>query len=158
MSIEGNATGGQVIKGKIRRLDTLTISAYGIAVKNGFEGTEEEWLESLKPSDKQIAEVLAAYMAEHPTSSSRLGQVTLLGANWEETDDPHRFIQVVEVEGATANSQVDLTPTGEQLAAFYGKDVAFTTSNKGGVVTVTAVGKKPLNDYTIQVTITEVYA
>lgn len=33
-------------------------SAYAIAKKNGFEGTEEEWLESLKPPavDKTLTE------------------------------------------------------------------------------------------------------
>ena len=35
--------------GSINRLSVLCIDAYGVAVKNGFEGTVEEWLESLKP-------------------------------------------------------------------------------------------------------------
>lgn len=47
MSLEGKAE-GKTLVGSIHRCDTLTISAYGIAVKNGFEGTEEEWLASLK--------------------------------------------------------------------------------------------------------------
>ena len=57
--------------GRINRLSVLCIDAYGVAVKNGFEGTVEEWLESLKPkkgvdyfteSDKQelVQLVLAA--------------------------------------------------------------------------------------------------
>lgn len=48
MSITGSATAEKVLRGRINRLDTLCISAYAIAVKNGFEGTEEEWLASLK--------------------------------------------------------------------------------------------------------------
>lgn len=47
MSLTGNAD-GKTLVGNINRCDVLTISAYGIAVKNGFEGTEEEWLESLR--------------------------------------------------------------------------------------------------------------
>ncbi len=47
MSLEGKAE-GKTLVGSINKVDTLTISAYGIAVKNGFEGTEEEWLASLK--------------------------------------------------------------------------------------------------------------
>ena len=47
MSLTGNAESG-VLRGKINTCDVLTISAYGIAVKHGFKGTEEEWLESLK--------------------------------------------------------------------------------------------------------------
>ena len=41
-------------------------------------------------------------------------------------------------------------------AVFYEKDITFVTENDGGVVTVYAIGQKPQNDYTIQVTITEV--
>ena len=63
---------------------------------------------------------------------------------------------MVEVAGVTENSQVDLTPSVEQLDIFYQKDLAFVTENEGGVVTVYAIGDKPANDYTIQVTITEV--
>jgi hypothetical protein len=36
--------------GRINRLSVLCIDAYGVAVKNGFEGTVEEWLDSLKAS------------------------------------------------------------------------------------------------------------
>ena len=35
-------------QGRINRLSVLCIDAYGVAVKNGFKGTVEEWLESLK--------------------------------------------------------------------------------------------------------------
>ena len=48
MNLKGSATAGEVLRGRINRLDTLVMSAYAIAVKNGFEGTEEEWLASLQ--------------------------------------------------------------------------------------------------------------
>ena len=35
-------------QGRIDRLSVLCIDAYGVAVKHGFKGTVEEWLESLK--------------------------------------------------------------------------------------------------------------
>jgi hypothetical protein len=50
MNFTGNATANKVLRGRISKLETLCINAYEIAVKNGFEGTEEEWLESLVPS------------------------------------------------------------------------------------------------------------
>lgn len=81
--------------------------------------------------------------------------VTLLAANWEEVDD-HRYAQVVSINGVTPKSQVDLTPSSEQLAIFYNKSIAFVAENEDGVITVYAIGQKPENDYTIQVTITEV--
>ncbi len=80
--------------------------------------------------------------------------VTILANKWVGATSP--YSQVVAVEGATENSQVDLTPSVEQLAIFYEKDLAFVTENEDGVVTVYAIGQKPANDYTIQVTITEV--
>lgn len=87
-------------------------------------------------------------------SPVRIGEVTLRASAWVGAASP--YSQVVAVEGATKNSQVDLTPSVEQLAIFYHKDLAFVTENDDGVVTVYAIGQKPENDYKIQVTITEV--
>ena len=48
MSLTGNIK-GSVLQGSINRLYELQgYSAYDVAVLNGFEGTEEEWLSSLK--------------------------------------------------------------------------------------------------------------
>ena len=87
-------------------------------------------------------------------SNARIAYVDLLSANW--LGDASPYSQVVEIEGVTENSQVDLTPSIEQLVVFYEKDLGFVTENEDGVVTVYAIGQKPENDYTIQVTITEV--
>ena len=88
-------------------------------------------------------------------SAATIGEITLRAADWVGDDSP--YSQVVKIDGVTAYSQVDLTPSVEQLSVFYYKDLAFVTENDGGVVTVYAIGQKPENDYTIQVTITEVY-
>ena len=88
-------------------------------------------------------------------SAATIGDVTLLASKWAGNASP--YSQVVQINGVTENSQVDLTPSVEQLAVFHNKDLAFVTENEGGVVTVYALGDKPTNDYTIQVTITEVY-
>ncbi len=86
--------------------------------------------------------------------AARIGEVTILANKWIGEASP--YSQVVKIGGVTENSQVDLTPSVEQLSVFYNKDLAFVTENEGGVVTVYAIGDKPTNDYTIQVTITEV--
>ena len=44
----------------------------------------------------------------------------------------------------------------EQLAVFWNKNLGFVAENDGGIVTIYAIGQKPMNDYTIQVTVTEV--
>ena len=87
-------------------------------------------------------------------ASAKIGYVTLSANKWVGSASP--YSQVVSVSGTTENSQVDLTPSVEQLSVFWEKDLAFVTENDGGTVTVYAIGQKPLNDYTIQVTITEV--
>ena len=143
MSLSGSATPGQTLKGRVNAVDILTISAYGIAVKHGFNGTEKEWLESLKGA------------AGTGSGTATIGTVKLLAANW--VGEGNLYSQVVPVYGATPNSQVDLTPSVEQLAIFHDKDLALVAENEDGVVTVYAIGQKPTNDYVIQVTITEVF-
>lgn len=135
MSLEGKAAANK-LRGRISKLDVIYIDTYEIAVRNGYKGTVEEWLASLKPAPGKV------------------GYVELLANKWVGNASP--FSQVVEVAGATKNSQVDLTPSVEQLAIFHNKDLAFVTENEDGVVTVYAIGQKPALDYTIQVTITEV--
>lgn len=84
----------------------------------------------------------------------RLTDVTLLASAW--TGDEQLYSQVVEIDGITPRSKVDLQPSVEQLAIFHNKDIAFSTENDNGVVTVFVIGDKPTNDYTIQATIMEV--
>lgn len=89
-------------------------------------------------------------------AATKLTQVTLPAANWKGAESP--YSQVVEVEGVSVNSMVNLQPSVEQLEIFHDKDIAFATENDGGVVTVYVIGDKPSNDYTIQATIMEVVA
>ena len=148
-----------IINGK-----TYSISgkdAYEISVDEGFEGTKEEWLNSLKGKTPQkgidyftAEDVEEIVEAVNISTKAKIGYVTLLADNWVGADSP--YTQVVTVEGLTKNSQVDLTPSDAQLAIFHEKDLAFVTKNYKGVVTVSAIGQKPQNDYEMQVTITEV--
>lgn len=108
-------------------------------------------------SDEEVQEAVKAYFQENGTSvasPAKIGEVTLTASGWKGSASP--YSQVVNIEGVTKNSQVDLTPNVQQLATFYEKDLTFVTENDGGKVTVYAIGQKPTNDYTIQVTITEV--
>ena len=88
------------------------------------------------------------------SGGAKLVTISAPVANWKGGESP--YSQVVNIPGITEYSQVDLTPSVEQLSIFYHKDLAFVTENEGGVVTVYAIGQKPQNDYIIQVTITEV--
>jgi hypothetical protein len=80
--------------------------------------------------------------------------IPLLASSW--VGSGNLYSQIVSVKGIKENSQVNLTPSVEQLAVFYEKDITFVTENDGGVLTVYVIGQKPQNDYTIQASIVEV--
>lgn len=80
--------------------------------------------------------------------------ITLLASAWE--GDGDAYSQVVTIPGVTSHTKVDLQPTAEQLIVFHDKVLAFVAENDGGVVTVFAVGDKPMDNHTIQITKTEV--
>lgn len=82
--------------------------------------------------------------------------VTLKANAW--SGDGERYSQVVGIPGVTSCTKVDLQPTSEQLAEFHYKVLAFVAENEGGLVTVYAIGDRPSEDHTIQVTLTEVAA
>ena len=169
--VQGRVSGASHFKSKVGVSNTIHgKSAYEIAVMHGFDGTEEEWLESLEGEDGHTPIKGVDYLTEEDVralavdisellkddiKAAKIGEVTLLASAWEGEDN--LYSQIVNIEGVTENSQVDLTPDVRQLAIFYNKDITFVTENEGGVVTVYAIGQKPLLDYTIQVTITEVY-
>ena len=112
----------------------------------------DEQVESYIQEEQVAVEVKDAF--PRASGSARISEVVLLANNWIGNASP--YSQVVSIEVVTENSQVDLTPSVEQLVIFYEKDLAFVTENENGIVTVYAIGQKPQNDYTMQVTITEV--
>ena len=91
---------------------------------------------------------------EQIQSPEFVNSVTLYANKWAGDTSP--YSQVVNIIGTTNCSKVDLQPSTEQLAIFHEKDLAFVTENEDGVVTVFCIGQKPANDYTIQITVTEV--
>lgn len=146
----------KTIKGKINSIYTYHTDAYSVAVRNGFKGTVAEWLASLKGdfTEQDKRDIAEMVLSEIQVAPAKIGYVSLYADKWVGTSSP--YSQAVTVAGVTENSQVDLTPSVEHLSIFHHKDLAFVTENEGGVVTVYAIGQKPANDYTIQVTITEV--
>lgn len=147
----------------------LPICAYRYIKDGNSEYTKESYVFEVKskprPNDyiyeesevhdiESIVKKLLEEIGTQQTSKATIGEVTLLASKWE--GENNLYSQVVEIAGVTKYSQVDLTPDIQQLAIFYNKDITFVTENEDGVVTVYVIGQKPENDYTIQVTITEV--
>ena len=81
--------------------------------------------------------------------------INLKASEWiEETSNT--YYQVLNIGGITTRSKIDLQASAEQLAIFHEKDISFVIENENKKVTVYCIGHKPMNDYTMQATITEV--
>ena len=78
--------------------------------------------------------------------------INLPASAWVESD-VDTYSQVVSIENAPSNCQVDLQPSKEQLAIFRDKDITFWVETENEVVTVCCLGQKPTNDYVMQATI-----
>ena len=99
---------------------------------------------------------------------TKKGYIDIAGGdnNWkpeELYDDDGYYVgtyygQDVEVKDATIteNSKIDLQLSPEQLTRFYEKDLAFMIVNDNKEVTLYCVGQIPQNNYTLQVSVTEV--
>ena len=94
-------------------------------------------------SQKAITDLLPKYAT-----------VTIPAANWTGNTNP--WSQVVTINGITANSKVDLQPSAPQIVALQDAEIALMLQNDSGTITAWAIGNKPVEDYTMQVLITEV--
>ena len=142
-----------ILEDAIRILNTFTgMYARVENLEPGSEATVR--LENDADGNRVLIFGIPSAMDNTGGASIVISHVDLLANNWVGSESP--YSQRVTIEGVTPNSQVDLKPSIEQLAIFYDKDLAFVTENEDGVVTVYAIGDKPANDYTMQVSITEV--
>ena len=92
MSLKGTSSATNLLRGSINSLKTLTLSAYAIAVQNGFEGTEKEWLESLKRGIAKVEVTANSFIITYTDNSTdtipfqysvaRVSNVTLLASEW----------------------------------------------------------------------------
>ena len=87
-------------------------------------------------------------------SAVLLRQVSLPAADWKGAVSP--FFQSVELADLSIRSKVDLLPSFQQLEMFRQMELALTTQNDSGVLTVYAIGQCPREDLTLQAAITEV--
>lgn len=86
----------------------------------------------------------------------RVAHVTLASSQWGGSDPS---TQVINIDGVTARSKVDLQPDATILQAMADNGVsALCVENDGGVLTVYAIGGTLTTNVTVQATITEVTA
>ena len=98
--------------------------------------------------DKPVSTAQAAAIAACKVSAK---SVTMLAASWVGTDP---YTQRVVVDGAAANSKVDIQLSAEQHAALGDLGIDFLQiENANGTLTAKVKGGKPTSDLTVQVTI-----
>lgn len=98
--------------------------------------------------DKPVSTAQAAAIAACKVS---VKSVTMLAASWVGSDP---YTQQVVVDGAAANSKVDIQLSAEQHAALGDLGIDFLQiENANGTLTAKVKGGKPTSDLTVQVTI-----
>lgn len=98
--------------------------------------------------DKPVSTAQAAAIAACKVSAK---SVTMLAASWVGTDP---YTQRVVVDGAAANSKVDIQLSAEQYTALDDLGIDFLQiENANGTLTAKVTGGKPTSDLTVQVTI-----
>jgi hypothetical protein len=107
--------------------------------------------ESQAYTDAQIAAITVSVAR---ASQPILTTITIPAANW--SGDANPWSQVITVDGATANSKLDLQPTALQVVALQDAGITLMVQNDDGVITAWAIGNKPTEDYTMKALITEV--
>lgn len=111
------------------------LTAYGIAVKNGFAGTETEWLESLKgDTGAQGAPGVGIYSVEKISGSGDPGETDTYGVYLD--DDDHTLLGTFDVYNGETGPE---GPEGQQGPA--GADGAAGINGQDGEngVSITAV-------------------
>lgn len=89
-------------------------------------------------------------------TSSKLTVIHAAVADWKGGTSP--YSQEVIVDGISLNSKVEIQISPEMLGQLYNQDITFTTENRGGEVTLFAVGDKPAVDCVFQATVSDIVA
>ena len=120
-------------------------------IDNAVQNIEIEDIVSVE-QDPSYEDRLSAIEQTH--SPKFISSVILPADAWQGTASP--YSQVVEINGVTPNSKINLQLDAEQFSILHQKDISFIAENEDGVVTILCLGQKPTNDYTLQATMTEV--
>lgn len=87
-------------------------------------------------------------------TAAKLVEITMPATGWKGATSP--YSQVVEVEGVSVSSMVELRPSAAQVEKLRASGIALMTANDGGEVTAYAIGNKPGETYVIQAALLEV--
>lgn len=149
------------------------------AVNVDSEGVEAQHWNSRRNEDMEVAEglecedatgevypdeitamlariaVLEHALGDGAVKAKKIRYVDVIASNW--IPDGNRYYQIVEIEGVTEFSKINIQFSEEQIEIFVNKDFTIAAENHAGTVWIVATGQDiPTNDYTFQCTIEEV--
>ena len=109
----------------------------------------------LKTSDGYMSEYgVSLPQSEENVGISKRTDIVMTASEWR--GENGLYFQVVECDGITVNSKIDLQPTPSQVVELKKMKASLMATNSDQVVTVYAFGNKPTTDMTMQALITEV--
>ncbi len=118
------------------------LSAYEIAVKNGFEGSEQEWLDSLKGETVFIPTQMESESSESPSEESSSGESS-------DTKDEHVCTTIIEQ--TTINQNITQEIIKNEITV-NGESIDVTSAVQKGLMSALSVhceftsgGSSPLN-------------
>lgn len=115
---------------------------------------QQKMMTEIIRANREFYSCIRKYVESIQPPAARIVEINLTAAGWIGESSP--YYQVVNLENITVNSQINLTPSVEQLAAFRDKDIELVTENTDGIIKVYAIGIKPVNDYVMTATVLEV--
>ena len=140
ISAAGSSSGGslanfKISKGKSTKIFNKGDSAYDIAVENGFTGTEQEWLESLRGESVTITSVTEdedyMYILFSDNTLTKIPKAQPVTATVEEVSGGHLITMTDAVNGSTTFLIAD----GEK-----GDTPVITATKENGVATLYSDG------------------
>lgn len=111
------------------------LTAYGLAVKHGFTGTEEEWLASLQGHDAYTEAVEAGYEGTETEFYAELADAAAAKAAAEASAEDAEAYAVGKRDGADVGSS---DPAYHNNAKYYAQQAATSATNAGNSATAAA--------------------
>lgn len=111
------------------------LSAYGIAVKHGYTGTETEWLASLQGHDAYTEAVAAGYQGTEEEFYAELADAAAAKAAAEASAEDAEAYAVGTRDGTDVGSS---DPAYHNNAKYYAQQAATSATNAGNSATAAA--------------------
>lgn len=119
----------------------------GITIGTGMNNAETIVIE--------YSDILEEWRQKLFSIRGTITNITLPTNDWIRSPDLTHYTQDITIQGATADTKIDLQPTPEQLISMITNGIVMFVANNNGKVTVYSVNEKPAIDMTIQATVKE---